>query len=322
MLVSIYNAEDTERVRARRLSIAEPRITIGRAATCTIVVDDDVRVIEHHLEIEVHANAFVVTPRGTTSVNGAVITVPTTCALGDTVQLGNTIVKLRAEQRVVKTLRRERVTVPSPAMNPVPETPSRGEEITPVLPYPVQAPPMRSTFNPPVPLRYGPNLPTKLVAPPKVFRDRLAPDDAEHELLARLRAKPDDPDLRLVYADWLEDHGFVVRAQITRGAHADVSAILAESTPEWRAIASCATVYDCMRDDCPRQWSRFAPALDDERLRACGTCSRTVRYCLHALDPRGATVRGEVMVIDTSLEVENEADAGDTLDDPPPGRRP
>jgi uncharacterized protein (TIGR02996 family) len=325
VLVAIYNVEDTERVRARRLTITEPRITIGRAPTCTIVVDDDVRVIEHHLEIELRATSYIVTPRGTTSVNGTVISGPTTCALGDTVQLGNTIVKLRAEQKLVKTLSRHERRTPVHAMPGVlPEGPSGNppppawnqDEVTPQQSYGLVEPLPPS--NPPRPQSYGPHLPTQLVAPTKIFRDRLSRDEAEHALLATLRDKPDELGARLVYADWLEDHGFLVRALITRGEQVAIADILEESTAEWRAIASCASTYDCTRTACPRQWSRFAATLDDERLRTCGTCSRTVRYCLHTLDPQGAVARGESVVLDTALEIDSDMDAGDTLDDSPP----
>ena len=332
MLVSIYNVDDTERVRARRLTIATPRITIGRDPGCTIVVDDDDRVIDHHLEIDVRAADFVVTPRGTTSVNGTVITGRTTCALGDTLQLGNTVVKLRAEQKVVKTLSRHERRTP---VHPVPATLCEDvevirhppgwnpDEVTPQEAYPVPPPvvgplPPR---NPPMPRGMCVDRlyqPTTLVAPPNIFRDRLSADAAEHALLATLRAKPDDPDARMVYADWLEDHGFLVRAEITRGDEVAAESILDESTAEWRAIASCTPVYDCTHPGCPRRWSRFAAIADDERLRTCGTCARAVRYCLHTLDPQGALSRGEVIVLDPAVDLD--IDAGDTLDDPLPRR--
>ena len=336
MLISIYNVDDTERVRARRLTIAAPRITIGRDASCTIVVGDDDRVIDHHLEIDVRASDFVVTPRGTTSVNGTVITGRTTCALGDTLQLGNTVVKLRAEQKLVKTLSRHERRTP---VHPVPATlcedvavmesnpPPPGwspDEVTPQESYPIPPSPPNvrpmPPGNPPMPQvrPQGPYLPTQLVAPAKILRARLSADDAEHALLVTLRAKPDDVGARMVYADWLEDHGFLVRAQITRGDELAAGPMLDESTAEWRAIAACTPVYDCTQTGCPRRWSRFAAVADDERLRTCSTCARAVRYCLHTLDPQGAMSRGEVVVLDPAIDLD--IDAGDTLDDPLPRR--
>src|SRR5262249_47751990 len=124
------------------------------------------------------------------------------------------------------TLEREPVTPPpGPPVMPV-NPPFLGYQIP--QPYDPRRPPVQPRFT--------------HVRPPKVFRALLSPDPAEHALLATLRAKPDDVGSRMVYADWLEDRGSIVHAQITRGVELDRAVVLQGSTAEWRAVASCAPV--------------------------------------------------------------------------------
>ena len=81
------------------------------------------------------------------------------------------------------------------------------------------------TFNPPPPPRPMPP------PPPAVHHPVLSNDKVEHDLMAAVRARPDDEHTRSVYADWLEQHGHATRAKFVRDEDLDPKRIVKESTP-------------------------------------------------------------------------------------------
>ena len=99
-------------------------------------------------------------------------------------------------------------------------------------------------------------------------------DEAESRLLAELRKQPGDEGTRLVYADWLDQHGHAQLAEFVRGNEANIASI---SNLEWRAITSC-TKLECERSGCPRTWNKLA-TTDRTRIRRCTECDQFPLYC-------------------------------------------
>jgi uncharacterized protein (TIGR02996 family) len=110
---------------------------------------------------------------------------------------------------------------------------------------------------------------------------RTDPDTpTEHRFLLSLRDHPDDDGMRMVYADWLEEHGQTLKAELVRGdAPAHRHRIL---DPEWRAIIGRTPIEGCddvsFRFKCPKQWQALA-TTDDATVRHCGTCNKPVYFC-------------------------------------------
>lgn len=105
----------------------------------------------------------------------------------------------------------------------------------------------------------------------------------EDELLAQLRANPQDEETRAVYADWLEQQGHVHRAAFLRAPDLRSRHVAAIGDPDgarWRAavtrqpLARCASLF---RQGCATRWEQHA-TTDDDTVRHCVTCSQPVFY--------------------------------------------
>ena len=100
-------------------------------------------------------------------------------------------------------------------------------------------------------------------------------ETTELTLLAAVQQAPGDDSARMVYADWLEQHGHDVLARFVRGTiEPEVAAI---SNVEWRAITSCDKL-SCDRPDCPGTWNRLE-LTEKTRIRRCPTCTGCALYC-------------------------------------------
>jgi uncharacterized protein (TIGR02996 family) len=119
-------------------------------------------------------------------------------------------------------------------------------------------------------------------------------DETEAQLLAALRDAPGDEATRALYADWLEQHGFGVRARFVRGE--EVEAIGEVSDEGWRAITSRAKLC-CEREACLGSWERLA-ATSESRVRACSVCERCPVYCVHVGEARVAGRRAHPAALD------------------------
>src|SRR5690348_17312105 len=142
MLVAIYHLQDLERARARRLIIRDQTIVVGRDPSCTIVIDDDPGVEPKHARFLIRAVDFVVDSLGgAILVNGTPITGATSCRPGDSIQLGDTVVKLRPESAVVVTQAR-----------PATEPQRAGASVRPDHddPDPPRTTPQPAPFKPPI----------------------------------------------------------------------------------------------------------------------------------------------------------------------------
>lgn len=272
MLVSIYHLADTQRERARRQPVSKPQMLIGSDAKCDIRITDDPEVSPRHAMVVVRAGgggelvaSILVTPlAGSTLVNGQVISQDTATRLGDTLQLGNTILKFRADDKVASQPgagSSPKLAVPArPAPGALP--PPAGNPPRP-SPRPVSPPP------PPVPRRAN------------AYRATLSPDPTEDGFLQAIRRTPADLETRMVYADWLEQRGFGSLAEFVRTfAHLDDPRYLGGCDVDWRAITSRTPIEACGVPQCPGAWDRLQSTTDDDRARDCATCQRRV-YFIH-----------------------------------------
>ncbi len=149
---------------------------------------------------------------------------------------------------------------------------------------------------------------------------RLAPDPGgvEGTFLDALRARPDDLDARLVYADWLEQQDRLAMATVVR--HAASAAPLDPATRflanrmdrAWRALVWCGPIDHCPkaadgpRPACPRRWE-LLPSGGHPLARPCVSCGHEVELVDHveAIDERVFATRRTVrtpLVVGPSLD--------------------
>jgi len=143
--------------------------------------------------------------------------------------------------------------------------------------------------------------------------DPAALDPIERQFLSAI-ANGDDA-CGVIYADWLEDHGDMARAEFLRAqtivarsgpgvrARAAASQQLEQLAPDidlaWRlavrrpGIASCAA----FGFRCERPWSSLAPTKQT-LLRQCDACERRVRCCRTGEEMRRYSRRGTCVVLD------------------------
>jgi uncharacterized protein (TIGR02996 family) len=100
-------------------------------------------------------------------------------------------------------------------------------------------------------------------------------ETTEPTLLAAVQQRPSDDSARMVYADWLEQHGHDVLARFVRGTIEP--AIAAISNVEWRAITSCDKL-SCELPECPGTWNRL-DLTARTRIRRCAKCLACAVYC-------------------------------------------
>ncbi|MEJ7598676.1 MAG: TIGR02996 domain-containing protein [Kofleriaceae bacterium] len=299
MLLAIYHLHDRERLRARRESVTRS-VVIGSSRDCDIVIEDDARVVAHHLRLAVDPPA-IEPLEGVVLVDGRAIDGPTLVRLGAPIQIGDTIVKLRPSPAVPalsslaeldRTNPPNRRIYPRPAPNPSPAEAPRQT---------VQTPPLGSRGLDP--RRHG------STSPPPIWRKQLANDPTEQRFLAALRERPAETETRMAYADWLDACGRTIEAVFVRTElRPDDPAIVRVSELDWRAITSCAPIEDCRVGEgdpdgpqCPARWDGLT-ATRDERLRRCDVCKQQVRFCATIGDAALAGRVEERVVFDTALD--------------------
>lgn len=167
MHVSIYHLHDTERARARRVPVGKLQLLVGSDANCDLRITDDTMVSPRHLTVAIRAQLgavivaeILVTPlAGATLVNGTVIADEAITKLGDTIQIGNTILKFRPESLPATGAHLIKSPVPLSSPNvvvpPPPATPRGAPRPTAIgrPPPPIELPPsQRPTLVPGVSL--------------------------------------------------------------------------------------------------------------------------------------------------------------------------
>jgi uncharacterized protein (TIGR02996 family) len=132
-------------------------------------------------------------------------------------------------------------------------------------------------------------------------------DATEAQLFEVLRDHPEDRSARLVYADHLEQRGELARAAYVREPRNRPV-----GTPMWRAVLAADAVHRCARLGlhCPARWAELAPTADDH-VRTCADCARPVYYVTSIADARARGTRGDAIVLDGELDVQEAGGAYD-----------
>ena len=277
MHVSIYHLQDTERARARRLPVTKPQLLVGSDAKCDIQITDDATVSPRHMTIAVRARAgalvaeiFVTPLAGATMINNAIIADTSEAKLGDTIRIGNTILKFRPDSVVSTSPPPIADPAPRPGVNPIVGNPPMS------LREPAPIPPGNP---PPYAIAPGPPPPPPL-ALAAISYPVYSADPTEETFLQALRQHPQDAQSRMVYADWLEQRGNPMHAAFVRDVTNEIfdPKFLAESSYIWRAIVSRTSIEYCTSPACPTRWDKLA-MTDDVRARHCAPCGRRVYFC-------------------------------------------
>jgi len=143
---------------------------------------------------------------------------------------------------------------------------------------------------------YGRPAPSRVPPPrlpqPPLPADALAQDKSEAQLIEEVR----DEATRMVYADWLEQRGELIKASYVRGQPVDRDALAEATDLTWRAEISNAQVpaHDCETV----RWSELRTLPDDAFVRECPFCTQPVRYCANTGEQRISRARDELAVLD------------------------
>lgn len=131
----------------------------------------------------------------------------------------------------------------------------------------------------------------------------------EHRFVLQLLDNPDDAEVRLVYADWLEERGEALKAALVRWfaeSREEPELVLVDEDldPTWLALVSRLAIDRCagpkLRFQCPEQWSTLEPT-DDARVRFCGACERKVYFCATRADIRERARSGDCVAFSALL---------------------
>ncbi len=147
-------------------------------------------------------------------------------------------------------------------------------------------------------------------------------DATERAFLETIEARPQNDDERLVYCDWLEEHGYLDRAEflriqislrayddrtVTEPAVRDASErlrILSQSIDlRWRAIVARPALENCdvrFERRCPKRWDQLTATATDT-TRYCPACERQVTYCTSIFDARRLAQGGACVAVDASV---------------------
>jgi uncharacterized protein (TIGR02996 family) len=133
---------------------------------------------------------------------------------------------------------------------------------------------------------------------PPAWAASLSADEIEKLLLDPLRARPADEELRMIYADWLEQSGDDARAAYVRGY---VAGLLDHTDLEWRAVTSHAVIphHACGE----LRWSELAIVVGDAYVRDCPRCNRRVRFCQSVEVFENQRAARELGVLDPARDV-------------------
>lgn len=139
----------------------------------------------------------------------------------------------------------------------------------------------------------------------------------EDELLRELGARPGDAELRLVYADWLEERGQAGKAAFLRVqlemaklgpddprlpmVAIELQRALQQTDAAWRAAVAQLRLENCVFVvPCPARWESLG-RTSDPRVRTCGACRRDVHYCTSVDELRRRTAAGDCVVVDVAV---------------------
>jgi uncharacterized protein (TIGR02996 family) len=140
----------------------------------------------------------------------------------------------------------------------------------------------------------------------------------DEAFIADILAHPEEPELRLIYADWLEEQGDwraeYLRLQATLIQHRDDPAALLplqerlrllrpQLAPGWVARLDQARVELChvpLERECPAEWEKMQ-LTEEPTVRFCETCRKHIYYCTTLEEVRRRVGPGHCIAVDSSL---------------------
>jgi uncharacterized protein (TIGR02996 family) len=142
----------------------------------------------------------------------------------------------------------------------------------------------------------------------------------DEAFLADIIAHPEDNNLRLIYADWLEEQGDPRadylrkdvefhrlapgdrRRQRLRAALVLVSH-RSKIDPGWVIALDTPLIENCdvsFQFECPKRWTELE-RTEDPAVRSCEVCKKSVYYCHSLHEAAGRARRGECVAVDSHL---------------------
>jgi uncharacterized protein (TIGR02996 family) len=138
----------------------------------------------------------------------------------------------------------------------------------------------------------------------------------DEAFLADIEANPNEPALRLIYADWLTEQGDPRGAYLR--AEAELAALPADDgrrkkaqkrlkqmraglSTDWLARVERTAVENCeprFEFECPKRWERLSLTGDDN-VRFCETCRKPVFHCETVADAQRRAWNGQCVAIDS-----------------------
>lgn len=140
----------------------------------------------------------------------------------------------------------------------------------------------------------------------------------EQAFLDEILNSPGDDQVRLVYADWLEERGDdrsrYVRAEVEFSQLAPDHAYYDEYQSAlrtlqldfdraWVVLLARSPIENCPIDfefQCPKRWDKLAPT-EEQFVRYCTECHRNVYHCQSIPEARLKSFLGECIAVDSSL---------------------
>ena len=143
--------------------------------------------------------------------------------------------------------------------------------------------------------------------------------DDERPFVRQILASPHELSPRLVYADWLEEHGECDRAEFLR-LECDLIRLLptepnylrlneryhelhAALEPKWLALLDRTDIDNCRLRfgfRCPLRWERLN-ATGDDQVRFCDSCKQEVHHCHSIVEAREKAAVGRCVAVDSRL---------------------
>ena len=147
--------------------------------------------------------------------------------------------------------------------------------------------------------------------------------DQETQLLHEMIRHPDDPEPRLIYADWLEERGdqrgeylrlqtaFATKEESDperRRSKQRLKALREQIDTAWLMAVETADIENCPASEtasetveikyaCPKKWSQLQ-STDDETVRFCDECNRHVYHCESVAEAKRYALFGGCVAID------------------------
>jgi len=141
----------------------------------------------------------------------------------------------------------------------------------------------------------------------------------EDAFLRKLLDQPNSDLTRLVYADWLDEHGTpdsLAKAEFLRliadadyiGKFPDrVAELAGQLDPHWLAVVGKLPIENCPEPvvegafACPKRWEKLTPTDSRNYMRFCGSCLKAVHYCHDADELRRHAIRGNCVAVELGV---------------------